>query len=190
MKKILIIGSNGNLAKSILKEINSSKFNIFKISRKEIDFDTKKSSSKLNKYLKKNNPDSIINCIGLFKGNNFDFTSIFNINTKVAWDLINFYRLENKKKVKIILIGSSAYNKPRKNYILYAASKSALNSIVKSAKDLFINDNIKVYILNPPAMKSKMRDKFFKNNEKIKRMSDKEIDPSVIAKKIAKIIYK
>lgn len=184
MKKVLIIGSDGSLAKCIIEYLKNSSVSIFKISRNEIDFDTDKSTKKLNQYLAKIDPDIIINCVGIFKNNNFNFESIFNINTKIGWDLINYYRLKIHKKVKIILIGSSAYNKPRQNYILYVASKSALNSMVKSAKDLFLSSNIKLNIINPPAMKSKMRDMFYKNKELYNRRLTDEIDPMIIAKKI------
>ena len=183
MKKILIIGSDGNLAKCIIKEIEDLDFKLFKISRKEINFNSSRSRSLLNRLLEKIKPNIIINCVGVFKNNNFDFESMFKINTKISWDLIDYYRLKKKKKIKIILIGSNAYNKPRKNYILYVASKSALNSIVKSSKDLFLNSKITLEIINPPAMKSKMRDKFYKNR-KIKQNKEKEIDPMIIARKI------
>lgn len=184
MKKILIIGSEGSLAQCIIKDLINSNISIFKISRNEIDFEKKKSKTKLNRYLKKINPDIIVNCTGIFKDNNFSFESMFNINTKISWNLIDYYRFKIKKKVKIILIGSSAHNKPRKNYILYIASKSALNSMVKSAKDLFLDTNIKIDIINPPAMRSSMRDKFFKSNKLNKKKSTIEIDPMIIAKKI------
>ena len=45
-------------------------------------------------------------------------------------------------EVKIILIGSFTYNKSRKNYILYVASKAILNSMVGSAKVLLLKSNI------------------------------------------------
>ena len=186
MKKILIIGSGGNLAQCIIKELSKSKTSVFKISRKEIDFEKKKSNFKLNVSLKKINPNIIINCVGIFKNNNFSFETMFKINTKISWDLINYYRNKNKKKVKIFVIGSSAYNKPRKNYILYVASKAALNSIVKSAKELFYKTNIDIDIINPPAMKSTMRDEFFKINKFNKKNSKIEIDPKIIAKKIVR----
>ena len=165
MKKLLIIGSDSNLAKYIIKEVNLKKFIIFKISRKKIDFNSNKSKNLLNKHLTKIKPDIIVNCVGIFKNNEFDFKTIFNVNTKVSWDLIDYYRLKKKIKIKIILVGSSAHNKPRKNYILYVASKSALNSIVKSSKELFLNSKIKLEIVNPPAMISEMRHKFFQKNK-------------------------
>ena len=183
MKKILIIGSEGNLARCIIKEVEEFNFNLFKISRKEIDFNSNKSKLMLNKFLTKINPDVIVNCVGVFKNNDFEFENIFKLNTKIGWDLVDFYRSKTKKKIKIILIGSSAYNKPRKNYILYAASKSALNSIVKSSKDLFLNSKVELEIINPPAMKSQMRNKFY-DNKNINKKKRKEINPNIIARKI------
>ncbi|MDA7637771.1 SDR family NAD(P)-dependent oxidoreductase [Candidatus Pelagibacter sp.] len=184
MKKIIIIGSNSSLAQSIIKLLEKSKFSIFKISRREINFEKKNSKLKLNSYLKRINPNIIVNCVGVFKNNNFNFESMFKINTKVSWDLIDYYRKNEQQNVKIFVIGSSAHNKTRKNYILYVSSKSALNSMVKSAKELFLKTNIEINIINPPAMRSNMRDKFFKVNKLQKKKTKMEIDPIVIAKKI------
>ena len=64
--------------------------------------------------------------------------------------------------MKIVSIGSSSYNQPRKNYILYTAAKTALNNIQASAKELFIRTKINFYVINPPAMKSRMRSKILK----------------------------
>ena len=187
MKKILIIGSDGNLAQCIIEELDKKKIRIFKISRREINFEKNNSKHKLNAYLEKTNPNIIINCVGVFKNNNFSFESMFKINTKISWDLIDYYRNKNKQKIKIIFIGSSAHNKARKNYILYVASKSALNSMIKSAKELFLKTNIELDIINPPAMKSNMRDKFFKSNKLNKINSKIEIDPIMIARKIIRM---
>ena len=117
MKRLLIIGSDSNLAKYIIEDVKKSHLSIFKITRKEIDFDTTKSKFVLNKYLKKINPDIIVNCVGVFKNNDFSFKSIFNINTKVSWDLIDYYRSELKKKS----------SKRHENYWHYP--KKALNLI-------------------------------------------------------------
>ena len=184
MKKILIIGSDGNLAQCIIEELTKKNLSIFKISRRQVDFEKKNSKSKLYEYLNKINPNIIVNCIGIFKNNNFSFESTFKINTKVSWDLIDYYSNKIKKKVKIFVIGSSAHNKARKNYILYVASKSALNSMVKSAIDLFLKTNIEINIINPPAMKSNMRNKFFRSNKLNKKKFTIEIEPKIIARKI------
>ena len=183
MKKLLLIGSNGNLAKSIIDELEFFKILILKISRKQINFLNKYSKIKLNKFLDKNNPDFIVNCVGLFENNKVDFDKIFKINTKVSWDLIQYYLTNNKKKVSIVVVGSSAHNKPRKNYILYTASKASLHSIVKSSKELFKKTQIKLNIIHPPAMKTNMRKNFFKKN-KLLLNKNKEVEPKKIARKI------
>ena len=185
MKKLLIIGPNSDLAKNIINELKYKKISIFKLSRKQINFELKNSKEKLYRFLKRYKPSHIINCVGLFDNNYIDFNKIFNINTKVGWNIISFYLNKKNQKVSILLIGSKAHNKPRKNYILYASSKTALNSIVISAKELFKKTKIKINIINPPAMRGKMRKKFFKK-EKNLFYNNNEIEPKVIAKKIIK----
>ena len=157
MKKVLLIGSKSQLSKAIEKILKKKNYKIFKISRNNIDF-TKNSSSKLLfKFLNKTEPDYIINCIGIFENNTSEFSKIFNVNCKPSWDLVKYFINNMNKKVKIMFIGSSAHNQKRKNYILYAASKASLNSIAKSAMELFKNTLVEINIIHPPAMKSKMR---------------------------------
>ena len=48
MKKLLLIGSNGNLAKSIISELEFFKISFLKIFRKKINFLNKYSKIKLN----------------------------------------------------------------------------------------------------------------------------------------------
>ena len=190
MKKILILGSNGNLANHIINESNKlkKKIEFVKINRGIINFNNLDSAKKLKKILNKNKPDVIINCIGIFKSNDYSFDKIFRINTKVSWDIVDYYRkLIVEKSVNIIFIGSNAHNKPRKNYILYVASKSALNSISKSAQDFFRKTKVKIIIYNPPAMKSPMRKNFMKKNKTIK-FNKNEIDPIIVARDIIKKI--
>ena len=67
--------------------------------------------------------------------NKGDFTKIFKANLYPSWLLVNYFIKNKNLKVKIILVGSSSFNKPRKNYILYTAAKTALNNLYKSAKD-------------------------------------------------------
>ena len=185
MKKILLLGSNSQLSKEIEKELKFKKIKILKISKNNINFESKSSGRKLNKFLSVRKPDYIVVCIGIFENNNANFLKIFNVNCKPAWELIRYYIINNTENVKIMFIGSSAYNKRRKNYILYTASKTSLNSIANSAKDLFKKTNIKINIINPPAMKSKMRKNFFRKNNNL-NSNVVEIEPTIIAKDILK----
>lgn len=185
MKKIIIFGSSGGLGREITELLNLKKnFKLILPNKKKINFDKNNSSFKINKILQKENPDYIINCAGIFGTNKMKYAKLFNINFKSNWDIANFYiKKKNniKKKILIYLIGSSSFNQPRKNYILYTASKSALNSMCKSLKDYFKNSLIQIMIIHPIAMKTNMRRKF---NFFFKSKFKKEINPKIIAKKI------
>ena len=63
---------------------------------------------------------------------------------------------KNKSNVKIILVGSSGYNKGKKDYMLYSASKSALHNLYKSSKEILKKKGIILEIFHPPGMKTKM----------------------------------
>ena len=185
MKKVLLLGSKSQLAKAIEKILKQKNYKILKISRNNIDFRKNNSSKLLFNFLNKTEPDYVINCIGIFESNRAEFSKIFNVNCKPSWDLIKYFINNINKKVKIVFVGSSAHNQKRKNYILYTASKASLNSMAKSAMELFKNTPIEIYIIHPPAMKSKMRKKFFLKNSILKSTST-EVEPKKVATKILK----
>ena len=185
MQKILILGASGDLAKAVVKKINKTNNKIYKLNKKDINFLNKDSQKKLFHILKKINPDVIVNCIGFFDTNKGDFDKIFKSNLLPVWLLIKYYLLNKKSKVKVILIGSNSYNQPRKDYILYTAAKTALNNVQASAKEFFDGSLINFHVINPPAMKSRMRLKAMKLlKQRIKNKPAK--NPEEIAKQIIK----
>lgn len=183
-KKILLLGSSGSLGKKVKEIIKfNSGFIIKSPSSSYLNFNKKNSNKILHNLLSKHNFDVIINCIGVFGNNSKNFNDIINPNLKSSWEIINYFLNKNpNKNIKIILIGSSAFSGPRKNYMLYAASKSALNSLYKSSNEYFIKKKISIFIKNPKSFKSRMTRKLPK--EKLKN------DASIIAKQIYKIIKK
>lgn len=187
MKKILIIGSSSDLAKTFIKISKKKKYLFYKIDKKKIFFKDNSSYLKLFKIIKKFNPEYIINFIGIFKNDNFSFNKYFDINTRLSWEIINYYRNRKNKKITLIFIGSSSFNKARKSYILYTASKAALNSIVRSAKELLKKTKVKIKIINPEAINTKMR-KNLLYKFSIKRNKKNEKNPEVYAKKILEMI--
>ena len=185
MKKILILGAKGDLAKAIYKNIDKVNNSIYKLEKKNIDFLNSNSQKKLFLFIKRIKPDVIINCIGYFDTNKGDFDKIIKSNLYPTWLLIKYYLKNKECEVKIVSIGSSSYNQPRKNYILYTAAKTALNNIQASAKELFIRTKINFYVINPPAMKSRMRLKAMKLlKQRVKNKPAK--NPEEIAKQIIK----
>lgn len=185
MKKILILGAKGDLAKAIYKNIDKVNNSIYKLEKKNINFLYSNSQKKLFLFIKRINPDVIINCIGYFDTNKGEFDKIIRSNLYPTWLLIKYFLNNKKCKVKIISIGSSSYNKPRKDYILYTAAKTALNNIQTSAKVLFSGTKINFYVINPPAMKSRMRSKVLK----LLKISDTGKSPENLVN-IAKLIIK
>lgn len=183
-KKILLLGASGTLGQEIKKLIkNNTNFFVLTPSSSFLNFNEPNSKKILFNLLNKYNFDIIVNCIGVFGNNSKDFNNIINPNLKSNWEIINFFLNKNPKKtVKIFLIGSSAYSGPRKNYMLYAASKSALNSLYKSANEYFIQQKIFFFIKHPRPFKSRMTRNVSKN--KLKN------DPKIIANQIYKMIKK
>ena len=180
-KKVLIFGATGGLGTELSYLLEKRKYRVIKVPKNKINFLAKKINIKINKLLLRIKPDVIVNCSGYFKGNNSDFEKIFKINTYSNWLIIKFYIYKKvKKKVKIILIGSSAYKGPRKNYILYSASKAALHNVYLGAKELLEKKLVSLKIVHPEAMKTKMINNII-NKNKIK-------NPSYYAKKILKLI--
>ena len=176
MRKLLIFGSDGGLGKEICNQLNY--FLIIPINKNKLNFLKSNSMQKVFKILKKENPDIIINCSGVLGSNNLNYTKVFDVNFGSNWNIIRYYLVKNNKKNrKIVLIGSSGYNKGKKDYMLYSASKNALHSLYLSAKEILKKKNIKLDIFHPATMNTKM----IKN---IKYKKKKIFDQRKIAKKI------
>jgi short-subunit dehydrogenase len=152
-KHVVILGANGGIGSEIVKSF--SDYNITKITKKEIDLSINSPVS----IIKKLNPDVIINAAGMFGKNYVDYDKLFNVNVKSNWDIIKYY-MDNpsNKIVKIMMIGSSAYTQGRKDYILYAASKSALHNMFEGSSELLAKSNIILGLIHPTRVDTKMLD--------------------------------
>jgi nucleoside-diphosphate-sugar epimerase len=128
--KVLIFGSTGGVGSAVKKELLKEGFTVIEVTRSEVDLSKETTKSLLYDLLTLHQPDTVINCTGIFGGNEIDFDKIFDINVKANWNILEYYK-ENpsEKLVKFITIGSSSYDSGRRDYILYAASKAALFNI-------------------------------------------------------------
>ncbi len=179
-KTILIIGSNSTLAKEFFKIIDNTKFNIIKVNRKYLNFNENYNSLKLRKILDRFKPDFILNFIGKFSVNKSANRNILFSNILPTWEIIKYFQFKKvKKKINIIILGSSSYKSSRKKYILYAASKSGLNSLCKSAKEFFLKTNVSIKIYNPSTFGGKHLGNYVKKSN---------TDVNLVAKKIYKYI--
>ena len=74
MKKIILFGASGGLGSIICKLLkNKNNFLVKSFKKNKLNFDTKNLSFKIEKILKKENPDYIINCAGIFGTNKINF---------------------------------------------------------------------------------------------------------------------
>jgi NAD(P)-dependent dehydrogenase (short-subunit alcohol dehydrogenase family) len=81
---------------------------------------------------------------------------VFDSNFGSSWAIIQHYLTHIDAKVQIVLVGSIVHNQPRKNLILYAASKSALHNMWQSTEDVFAGTNVNIGLVHPPRVNTKM----------------------------------
>lgn len=158
MNKILIFGASGGLGSCLVNHLNHSNKEVISISRNELDFNSKDADKSISQLIEQNQPDVIINCAGILGNNSVDFNKIFNINLRSNW-LISSYFINNQpftKSVKIIFIGSSAHQKGKKDYILYASTKAALFNLFEGVSSFFENTNLIFGLVNPTRIDTKM----------------------------------
>ncbi len=156
MKRVLIFGSNSTLAKKI-KLFLKNDYLVTSITKKKINFSKTNSPRQVRKVLSKVNPDIVINFAGVLGSNSDNYREVYDVNFLPNWEIIKFYiNNKTKKKVKIILIGSSSYKKGKANYMLYTSSKAALHNLYQAAKEKFKNTYINIDIFHPSRFQSKL----------------------------------
>lgn len=180
MKRVLIFGSNSTLAKKI-KLFFKNDYIITEITKKKINFSKKNSPNQIKKILLIVNPDIIINFAGILGSKADSYREVYDVNFLPNWEIIKFYiKKKIKKKVKIILIGSSSYKKGKANYMLYTSSKAALHNLYQAAKEKFENTNIIIDIFHPPRFQSKL----IKSLKKKGNFNNLEVIAKTLFKKI------
>lgn len=184
-KKIIIFGSTGGVGKEIVKLLKNKPYDLFLFNKKKLNFNLPNSKLKLQKILKKNNPDIIINASGILGNNYDDYRKIYDVNLMPNWEIVKFYKKINlKKKLIVIFIGSSSYKSGRRNYILYASSKAALNNLCQGSIEYLKEKNIIIKLLNFGKIYTPMIKKYVRQN------SPNVISPTVAALRICKIFDK
>jgi len=154
---ILILGSTGGIGSAVVDALGSE-HTLICPTREELALE-KDNQATIATYLNNTDPDIILNAAGAFGNNTIPYDTIFNVNVRANWNILQYY-INNppKKLVKFVMIGSSAYTGGRKDYILYAASKAALHSVFESASELFAHSNLVIGLVHPRKVDTKMLD--------------------------------
>lgn len=155
MKKLLVLGGNSDIAKAAVKRLEKD-FEVVSLDRSNLDLNSENATAEIRGFLSSENPDVILHCGGIFEFNDVaEFDSTFNVNTKSHWAVIKYYfDAKPEKLVRLISIGSSTYKQGRRNFILYAASRSALYSIWQGSSE-FAPENFKLGLINPVRVNTK-----------------------------------
>jgi len=108
-KKILILGANGLLGSNIYNFLKNKKLSLYTCTRKSNnnfinnfkygDLSKKNSEKKIEKIIKKLNPNYVINCIGITKHKKSNFVEMKKINYELVYKILSFLK---KYKFKYI----------------------------------------------------------------------------------------
>lgn len=160
---VLIFGKNGGVGGELIKQyLNNS---VTCIGKKDINFNDNY-CDELYRLLETVQPDIIINATGVFGDNDHSYDEIFNVNVKSNWNIISYYKKYPPNKiVKVIMLGSTAYDHGRKDYILYSSSKSALHNMFQGASELFAGSNVILGLIHPSKIDTKMIANVSKNKK-------------------------
>ena len=155
MKKLLVLGGNSDIAKAAVKRLEKD-FKVVSLDRSNLDLNSENATNEIQGFMASVDPDVILHCGGIFEFNDVaEFDSTFNVNTKSHWAVVKYYfDAKPNKLVKFISIGSSTYKQGRRNFILYAASRSALYSMWQGSSE-FAPDNFKWGLINPVRVNTK-----------------------------------
>lgn len=155
--KVLVFGSNSDIGKAIITEIESLGYiSVIQAPRSIVDFTDIKSDDHVKALLDSTSPDIIINSVGVFDDNYATHHNTMNVNFGSCWSIVKYYVNKKEKNTKIILIGSSAYKQGKKDYMLYSASKAALYNLWEGATAFFNGTNVSVNLINPVRVNTKM----------------------------------
>ena len=154
MTKVLVIGSNSDIAKAAMARLKDCV--IVGLDRSRLDLNSDHATEEIRGFLSSEDPDIIVHCGGIFELNDkAEYDSTFNINLKSHWAVIKYYfDARPEKLVRFISIGSSTYKQGRRNFILYAASRSALYSMWQGSSE-FAPENFKLGLINPVRVNTK-----------------------------------
>lgn len=154
--KAVVIGATGGIGIATTEALLREGYCVIPVYRVNVDLTEEDSVDQIQKILADNQPEVVVNCAGVFNENDADYNSMFDINVRSNWAIINHYIKNQTKPTRIILVGSTAYDHGRKNYMLYSASKAAVHNLWEGAKDFFADTEIVIHIVHPARTRTKM----------------------------------
>jgi len=182
-----VVGASGGIGKEIIKLLKKENAKTIEISRTSEYMANLENFCSIEKifdkiYKKYGKIDGLINTAGLFLVKPFEKLSIEEIEKLINVNLLGLIYSCKEAKIKenghIINISSSSYKDGRKDYGIYSATKAAVVNFTQSlAKE---NPNLKINVVAPQRTNTKMRKKFFPNEEKNLLLDPKKVAINII----------
>ena len=154
--RALVFGADGGLGRELCRLLLDQGHEVVKITRNEVDSGSSDLESKISAVITTANPDWIFNCVGILGTNQDNYRTVFDANFGTNWAIVRHYTQQIDACVQIVLVGSTTHNQPRRNSMLYAASKSALHNLWQSTEDIFANTSINIGLIHPPRINTAM----------------------------------
>lgn len=154
--KALVFGAAGGIGSELCGLLKQQGHTVVEISRAELDCGSTDLEQQISTIITKSNPNWVFNCMGVSGTNDDDYRAVFDPNFGSNWGIIKHYIEHRDAEVQIVLVGSMTYNQPRRNLMLYAASKSALHNLWQSTEDIFNKTKINIALIHPPRVNTRM----------------------------------
>lgn len=158
MPKAVVFGAHGGIGTATAERFLAAGYTVVPVSRSLIDFFQHSSYTAVSELLTNHQPDVVVNCTGHFDVTNTEtHDATFDVNVGSNWAIVQHYMNNvTKKPVHVVIVGSSAYNSGRKNYMLYSASKAAVYNLWQGACEYFANSEISISLVNPVRTRTAM----------------------------------
>lgn len=154
--KALVFGAAGGIGRCVCQQLTEQGHQVTSVTRQELDCNSSGFESVISAIIDQEQPDWIFNCIGVLGTNADDYQQVFNANFGSAWAIVRHYIEHPDAQVNIVLTGSIVHNQPRRNSILYAASKTALHNLWQSTEDIFQGTGVNIALVHPPRVNTAM----------------------------------
>jgi len=178
MKKVLITGGNGDIAKAITRQLENNEFTVYNPPKKQLDVTDIDTIINCIKFFK---PDILINCAGyiepspIIETSHCRFMKHLEVNLVGAF-LCSKYALINNPKCIIINIGSSAGLHGKKDWSAYCASKAGLISLTESLHE----EGYRAVCISLSRTNTKMRTRLYGVEDKKTLLSPDEVAEVVL----------
>jgi len=170
-RTVAIFGASGGIGSAVKQSFLDAGYSVIPVSRNLIDFSCVDAEAQIQEFLGYAEPNVVVNCAGQFAKNDEPAGATMNINFNSNWAIVQHY-LKSPKSVRIIMVGSSAYQSGRKDYMVYSASKAALHNLWQGARDAFADTDVQVDLVNPVRTRTRMVAPF---DNKLDYLEPKEI---------------